>query len=94
MICDNAKVCSVVDAKNGRHVHLNSESSLLTTFGTPWGRVRWTCLSFGISPAPEEFQRRLECALEGLDGVKPIFDDILVFGVGEKQKHCLIMMQN
>ena len=34
----NAKVFSVVDAKNGFwHVQLDSESSLLTTFGTPWG---------------------------------------------------------
>ena len=82
----NAKVFSVVDAKNGFwHVQLDSESSLLTTFGTPWERFRWTRLPFGISPFPEEFQRKLECALEGLDGVKPIFDDILVFGVGETQ---------
>ena len=42
-------------------------------------------MPFGISPAPEEFQRRLENTLEGLDGVKPIFDDILVFGAGETQ---------
>ena len=86
----NAKVFSVVDAKNGFwHVQLDSESSLLTTFGTPWERFRWTRLPFGISPVPEEFQRNLECALEGLDGVKPIFDDILVFGVGETQAEAL-----
>ena len=51
---------------------------------------------FGISPAPEEFQRRLEQALEGLEGVKPIFDDILIFGVGEtpKPKHWLTMTKS
>ncbi|XP_022785752.1 uncharacterized protein K02A2.6-like [Stylophora pistillata] len=86
----NAKVFSVVDAKNGFwHVQLDDESSLLTTFGTPWGRFRWTRMPFGISPAPEEFQRRLEYALEGLDGIKPIFDDILVFGVGETEAEAL-----
>ena len=86
----NPKVFSVVDAKKGFwHVQLDSESSLLTTFGTPWGRFRSTRLPFGILPAPEEFQRRLECALEGLDGVKPIFDDIIVFGVGEAQAEAL-----
>ncbi len=80
----NAKVFSVVDAKNGFwHVELDDESGYLTTFGTPWGRYRWTRMPFGISPAPEEFQRRLVQALDGLDSVKPIFDDILVFGVGE-----------
>lgn len=46
-------------------------------------------MPFGISPAPEEFQRRLEYALEGLDGIKPIFDDILVFGVGETEAEAL-----
>ena len=46
-------------------------------------------MPFGISPAPEEFQRRLEQALEGLEGVKTIFDDILIFGVGETQAEAL-----
>ena len=86
----NAKVFSVVDARNGFwHVQLDEESSFLTTFGTPWGRYRWTRMPFGISPAPEEFQRRLQHALEGLQGVMPIFDDILVFGVGETQAEAL-----
>ena len=40
-------------------------------------------MPFGISPVPEEFQRRLDNALGGLKGVLPIFDDILIYGVGE-----------
>jgi len=52
-----AKVFSVVDAKNGFwHVQLDTDSSFLTTFGTLWGRYRWTRMPFGISHAPEEFQ--------------------------------------
>ena len=43
-------------------------------------------MPFGISPAPEEFQRRLDTALGGLEGVVPIFDDILIFGVGETKE--------
>ena len=39
-------------------------------------------MPFGISPAPEEFQRRLDEALVGLNGCKAIADDILVFGCG------------
>lgn len=39
-------------------------------------------MPFGISPAPEEFQRRLDQALAGLNGCKAIADDILVFGCG------------
>ena len=62
-----AKVFSVVDVKNGFwHVQLDTESSFLTTIGTPWGRFRWTRMPFGISPAPEEFRRRLDTALAGL----------------------------
>ena len=33
-------------------------------------------------PVPQEFQRRLNEALEGLDGVRTIADGIIVFGVG------------
>ena len=39
-------------------------------------------MPFGISPAPEEFQQRLDQALAGLNGCKAIADDILVFGCG------------
>lgn len=38
---------------------LDEESSKPTTFSTPWVRYRWNRLSFGVSPPPEEFQRRL-----------------------------------
>jgi len=80
----NAKVFTVADAKNGFwHVPLDEESSYLTTFATPWGRYRWNRLPFGLSPAPEEFQRRLEDALNGLENVQPIYDDILIHGSGD-----------
>ncbi|PFX12169.1 Retrovirus-related Pol polyprotein from transposon 17.6 [Stylophora pistillata] len=58
----------------------DEESSYATTFGTPWGRYRWLRMPFGISPAPEEFQRRLDQALARLNGCKAIADDILVSG--------------
>lgn len=75
-----AKVFSVVNAKNGfLHVQLDTDSSFLTTFGAPWGRYRWTRMPFGICPAPEEFQRRLDTALTGLQGIVPISDDILIY---------------
>lgn len=63
----NAKVFTKADVKSGFwHVKLDNESSKLTIFSTPWGRFKWNRLPFGISPAPEEFQRRLNEALEGL----------------------------
>ena len=36
--------------------------------------------AFGISVAPEEFQRIIDENLGGLEGVKAIVDDILIWG--------------
>ena len=80
----NAKCFSLVDAKEGfLQCPLDEESSLMTTMHTSFGRYRWLRLPFGISSAPEEFQRRLMNALEGLSGIICIADDILVFGEGK-----------
>ena len=55
----NEKVFSILDAKDGFwQVKLDEESSYLTTFWTPFGRYCWPRMPFGISTAPEEFQRR------------------------------------
>jgi hypothetical protein len=64
-----ANIFSVVDAKNGFwHVELDDESSYLTMFNTPFGRYRWLRMRFGISSAPEEYQRRQDQTVEGLPG--------------------------
>ena len=79
-----ARVFSVCDLRSGFwHISLDEESSFLTTFATPFGRYRWLRMPFGITPAPEIFQNRLEAALSGFVGVKAIVDDLLVFGEGE-----------
>ena len=39
-------------------------------------------MPFGISPAPEEFQRRLNDALAGLSGIHKVADDVLIVGAG------------
>ena len=79
-----AKLFSKVDCKNGYwQVKLDEESSMLTVFNTPFGRYKWNRMPFGISPAGEIFQRRLDQAIEGLEGVSTVADDILIIGVGE-----------
>ena len=79
-----AKVYTVCDLQNGFwHIALDHESSLLTTFGTPFGRFRWKRMPFGISPAPELFQRRLQSAIDDLPGVYTIADDVLIVGEGD-----------
>ena len=64
-------------------VPLSENSRLLTTFITPFGRYCYNKLPFGISSAPEHFQRRMDSLLEG---VLCVMDDILIFGK-TKQEH-------
>ncbi|CAG7718948.1 unnamed protein product, partial [Allacma fusca] len=55
-------------------------SKVLTTFITDYGRFCFKRLPFGISSAPEHYQKRVNQALEGLSGVINHTDDILVWG--------------
>ncbi len=87
----NAKCFSLVDAKEGfLQCPLDEASSYMTTMHTSYGRYRWLRLPFGISSAPEEFQQRLLSALEGLDGIICIADDILVYGEGNTKEQAQI----
>ena len=80
---NNAKVFTLADIKSAFwHVPLDEPSSLLTTFNTPVERMKWNRMPFGISVAPEEFKRRIDKSLEGLEGTKAIADDILIWGEG------------
>ena len=79
-----ARLFSVCDLKDGYlHCVLDENSSLLTTFATPWGRYRWKRLPFGLKVSSEIFQKRLHQTLEGLDGVRCVADDIIVWGSDE-----------
>jgi len=81
-----AKVFSTLDAKDGFHlVGLEENSSLKTTFWTPFGRYKYLRLPFGVNLAPEEFECKLHEKLDGLPGVEVIRDDILVMGFGETE---------
>ncbi|KAK3731843.1 hypothetical protein QZH41_020209 [Actinostola sp. cb2023] len=78
-----AKVFSTVDLRSGFwHCVLDEESSILTTFATRYGRYRWRRLPFGLNVSSEIFQRNVNQALEGLEGVLDITGDILIYGVG------------
>ena len=81
-----ARVFSKLDANSGFwQIPLSEPSRLLTTFITPMGRYCFNKLPFGISSAPEHFQRRMAELLTGLQGVLCQMDDILVFGKDQEE---------
>ena len=82
-----AKVFTIVDVSAAFHnIVLDEPSSFLTTFQGPNGRYRYIRMPFGISSGPEEYQRRQQEILEGLEGAINIADDICIFGCGDTKE--------
>ena len=76
-----ARAFSTLDANSGFwQIPLDRKSALLTTFIAPFGRYCFHRLPFGITSAPEHFQRRMSDILTGLEGVVGMMDDVLVHG--------------
>ena len=76
-----AQFFSTLDANSGFwQIPLDPQSALLTTFITPSGRFCFHRLPFGITSAPEHFQRRMSHILSGIPGVVCMMDDIIVHG--------------
>jgi hypothetical protein len=64
-------------------LHLDSRD--ITTHHTPHGPRRFTRINYGTKSAAETFQKEISEALEGLEGVLNISDDILVYGKHEEE---------
>ena len=87
-----AKIFSKLDANSGFwKIPLAEESRLLTTFITPYGRFCFNKLPFGISSAPELFQKRMTKILDGLNGVVCLIDDVLIFGSTQTEHDSRLM---
>ncbi|UYV62948.1 hypothetical protein LAZ67_2002587, partial [Cordylochernes scorpioides] len=80
-----ARFFSKLDANSGFHqIPLSPDCQHLTTFITPFGRCKYCRMPFGISLAPEYFQRVMSIILQGMDGVMCYLDDILIFASDSK----------
>ena len=82
----DSKIFSKLDANSGFwHITLDDESKLLTTLVSPFGRFCINRLPFGISSAPEIFQRTMSKILEGSEGTLCQMDDVLIHGVDQSE---------
>eukprot|EP00118_Oscarella_pearsei_P023104 m.272463 g.272463 ORF g.272463 m.272463 type:complete len:1311 (+) comp40563_c0_seq3:40-3972(+) len=82
----DARVFSKLDANSGFwQIPLAEESVKLTTFITPYGRYCFNRLPFGITSAPEHFQKRMSRILEGLPGVICMMDDVMIFAATDQE---------
>ena len=80
------KKFSKLDSNSGFwQIPLAKQSRPLTTFITLFGRFQFNKLPFGISCAPELFQKHMSTMLSGLQGVLCLMDDVLVFGHDQQQ---------
>ena len=66
-------------------MEFSHDSSLFTSFITPFERFCLKQLPFGITSAPEYFQRRMNDILSGLRGVVCLMDDVLVYGAIQEE---------
>ncbi|XP_021355871.1 uncharacterized protein K02A2.6-like [Mizuhopecten yessoensis] len=77
----DTKYFSKLDASSGFwQMRLDSDSSKLTCFNTPFGRYRFLRLPFGISSAPEVYHKAIHMLFEHVEGASSIMDDIIVWG--------------
>ncbi|XP_053601232.1 uncharacterized protein K02A2.6-like isoform X1 [Plodia interpunctella] len=79
-----AQYFSKLDIKNAFHqLEIEDDCRYITTFSTSKGLFRYKRLMFGISCAPEMFQKILEKLLLGCDGTFNFIDDIIIYGSTE-----------
>lgn len=75
-----AKYFTKLDVKQAFHqVEIAPSSRDITTFITKKGLFRYKRLMFGITCAPEIFQKIMEQILKGCDGCLNYMDDVIVF---------------
>ncbi len=95
LICDlnGARIFSVIDMREGFHqLELHPDSRDITTFSTHCGIYRWKRLFFGITSAPELFQKVIEQEIRDIPRVKNIADDIIIYGCNNDEHDSSLRM--
>ena len=78
---NGSTVYSKLDIKEAFHqLKLDEPSREITTFICHRGLFRYTSLFYGVSSAPEKYQKVMSDILRGLNGVANICDDLVVHG--------------
>lgn len=88
---NQSTVFSKLDVKWAFHqIELKEVSRGITTFVTHQGLYHYKRLMFGISCAPEMYQRVMPQVLQDCEGAQNLYDDIVVYGsTQEEHDACL-----
>lgn len=87
----NKTIFSVLDLSDGFYnIKLDENSSDLCTFNSPFGCYKFKRLAFGVSVAPEIFQKYNEKTFGDIPGVIIYCDDLLICANSEEE-HDLIL---
>lgn len=86
--------CSTLDLTGGYHQFAIAEEDRdKTSFTAEGKRWRWKRWFFGMKQATAQFQRVMEQALDGLDGVAIYVDDLCVYTKGTAADHAHLVAE-
>ncbi|UYV81900.1 hypothetical protein LAZ67_21000072, partial [Cordylochernes scorpioides] len=92
-LIQKANIYTVLDAKYAFwQIPLTDEAPLLTTMSTPYGRYCYTRMPYGLSSAPEIFQKIIHQLYLGVPNVVTYMDDVLIYSDSETE-HLKILEQ-
>ena len=79
-------IFTIIDQRDGFwQIGLDGSSSKLCTFNTPFGRYSMKRLPFGISSAPEVFQKRNMEIFGDIENAHIVFDDMIIAAANDRE---------